>query len=83
MRLEGRIGLVTAAGSGMGEAGARRFAREGACVAVADRDPESVERVVADIVAEGGRAVALPADLRDLSARSASCAARASPTSST
>ena len=66
MRLEGRIGLVTAAGSGMGEAGARRFAREGACVAVADRDPESVERVVADIVAEGGRAVALPADLRDL-----------------
>ena len=29
MRMEGKIGLVTAAGSGMGRAGAIRFAKEG------------------------------------------------------
>ena len=36
MRLQGKIGIVTAAGSGMGRAGALRFAREGAQVAVVD-----------------------------------------------
>ena len=30
MRMEGKIGLVTAAGSGIGRAGAIRFAKEGA-----------------------------------------------------
>ena len=37
MRLEGKIGIVTAAASGMGRAGALRFAREGASVAVVGR----------------------------------------------
>ena len=36
MRLAGKIGIVTAAASGMGRAGALRFAKEGAAVAVAD-----------------------------------------------
>jgi NAD(P)-dependent dehydrogenase (short-subunit alcohol dehydrogenase family) len=36
MRLAGKIGIVTAAGSGMGRAGALRFAQEGAQVAVVD-----------------------------------------------
>ncbi len=39
MRLAGKIGIVTAAGSGMGRAGALRFAREGAQVAVVDVAP--------------------------------------------
>ena len=38
MRLENKIGIVTAAASGMGRAGALRFAREGAAVGVADID---------------------------------------------
>ena len=38
MRLTGKIGIVTAAASGMGRAGALRFAREGAQVAVVDVD---------------------------------------------
>ena len=38
MRLEGKIGIVTAAASGMGRAGALRFAREGAAVGVVDID---------------------------------------------
>lgn len=38
MRLDGKIGIVTAAASGMGRAGALRFAKEGAWVAVVDLD---------------------------------------------
>ena len=64
MRLENKIGIVTAAASGMGRAGALRFAREGAAVGVADIDRDGVEAVVGEIAAAGGRALALVGDLR-------------------
>ena len=64
MRLDGKIGIVTAAASGMGRAGALRFAQEGAAVGVADIDAAGVERVVGEIAAAGGRALALVGDLR-------------------
>src|SRR4051795_7649912 len=64
MRLENKIGIVTAAASGMGRAGAVRFAREGAAVGVADIDQAGVEAVVQEITAAGGRALALVGDLR-------------------
>ena len=64
MRLANKIGIVTAAASGMGRAGALRFAREGASVGVADIDAEGVEKVCAEITAAGGKALALPGDLR-------------------
>jgi NAD(P)-dependent dehydrogenase (short-subunit alcohol dehydrogenase family) len=64
MRLEGKIGIVTAAASGMGRAGASRFAREGAAVGVADLNGAGVEAVVREITAAGGRALALVGDLR-------------------
>lgn len=64
MRLENKIGIVTAAASGMGRAGALRFAREGAAVGVADIDQAGVEAVVGEITAAGGRALALVGDLR-------------------
>ena len=57
MRLAGKIGIVTAAASGMGRAGALRFAREGAQVAVVDVDAPGVQRVVGEITAVGGTAV--------------------------
>ena len=65
MRMTSKIGIVTAAASGMGRAGAVRFAREGAAVAVADIDAARVAEVVAEIEAAGGRALGLPGDLRD------------------
>ncbi len=42
MRLAGKTGIVTAAASGMGRAGALRFAQEGAQVAVVDVDASAV-----------------------------------------
>src|SRR5437868_3601548 len=64
MRLANKIGIVTAAASGMGRAGALRFAKEGAAVGIADIDQGRVEAVVAEITAAGGRALALVGDLR-------------------
>lgn len=63
MRLADKVGIVTAAASGMGRAGAIRFAKEGAAVAVVDRDRSGVESVVGQIEENGGRAIGIIADL--------------------
>ncbi|PCJ22256.1 MAG: 3-oxoacyl-ACP reductase [Gammaproteobacteria bacterium] len=54
--VEGRGVLVTGAGSGMGRATAHLFADEGAIVAVTDRNEESVNKVVQEIIDAGGNA---------------------------
>jgi NAD(P)-dependent dehydrogenase (short-subunit alcohol dehydrogenase family) len=70
VRLNNQIGIVTAAASGMGRAGALRFASEGAAVGVVDIDADGVAAVVAEITAAGGRALPIVADLtRDEDAR--------------
>jgi NAD(P)-dependent dehydrogenase (short-subunit alcohol dehydrogenase family) len=53
--LDGRIGLVTGAGGGIGRAIARRLTREGMAIAVLDRDGAAAEAIAAEI---GGLAVA-------------------------
>lgn len=63
MRLANKIGLVTAAASGMGRAAVLRFAKEGAAMGVVDIDARGVESVVAEIKAAGGKAVGIVADL--------------------
>src|SRR5438094_1376522 len=63
MRLDNKIGIVTAAASGMGRAGAIRFAREGAAVGVVDIDQAGVDAVAGEITAAGGRALGLVGDL--------------------
>ncbi|WP_236706021.1 SDR family NAD(P)-dependent oxidoreductase [Frankia sp. ACN1ag] len=63
--LAGEVALVTGAGSGIGAASARRLAAEGAAVAVTDLAEASAARVRDEIVAAGGRAVALALDVAD------------------
>src|SRR5437763_15498523 len=64
MRLDSKIGIGTAAGSGRGRAGALRFAREGAAVGVVDIDQAGLDAVVAEITGAGGRALGLVGALR-------------------
>lgn len=65
LRLDGRVALITGGGSGIGEGAARAFARAGAAVAIVDVRPEPAEAVASAIRAEGGRAAAFVADVRD------------------
>jgi 2-keto-3-deoxy-L-fuconate dehydrogenase len=49
MRLKGRTAIVTGAASGIGRASALLFAKEGAFVALVDRDPSGLQETIADI----------------------------------
>lgn len=61
-RLEGKVALVTGAGSGLGAAIVRRFATEGARVIVSDVDLAAAKEVLCDL---GGGASALRIDVAD------------------
>lgn len=61
--LDGKVGLVTGAGAGLGRATALLFAREGARVVVADRDVEGGEQTVGQIAAAGGEAIFTAVDV--------------------
>jgi NAD(P)-dependent dehydrogenase (short-subunit alcohol dehydrogenase family) len=67
-RLEGKVAIVTGAGSrgpgiGNGKATAVLFAREGAKVLIADRVPERLQETSDIIASEGGEASAFAADV--------------------
>jgi len=62
-RLENKVAIVTGAGSGFGEAIAKRYAEEGARVAVNDIVESSARRVADEIRAAGGEASVEPGDV--------------------
>jgi NAD(P)-dependent dehydrogenase (short-subunit alcohol dehydrogenase family) len=64
-RLEGKVALVTGAGSGMGAASARTLAAQGASVAVTDIDMGSAVAVADAIKAAGGEAMPVRLDVSD------------------
>jgi 3-oxoacyl-[acyl-carrier protein] reductase len=64
-KLEGRVAIVTGGARGIGRAVATAFAREGAAVAVADLDEQGASATAARIVAAGGQAVYIGADVTD------------------
>jgi NAD(P)-dependent dehydrogenase (short-subunit alcohol dehydrogenase family) len=61
--LQGKVGLVTGGGSGIGRATAITFARDGARVTVADRNAEAGRETVAMVEAAGGEALFVEADV--------------------
>lgn len=63
--LEGRKALITGASSGIGEATALAMVAEGAAVALAARRKDRLDELAARIEADGGRAVAIEADVSD------------------
>lgn len=63
MRLDGDTALITGGGSGIGRGIALRLAGAGARVVVVDRDEERARAVAADIVAAGGEALGVAADV--------------------
>jgi NAD(P)-dependent dehydrogenase (short-subunit alcohol dehydrogenase family) len=64
-RLEGKVCLITGAGSGIGQASARLFAKEGALVVVADIDLRAAKATVAGIRKANGQAAAEQVDVTD------------------
>src|ERR1051326_8669563 len=62
-RIDGKVAIVTGAGSGIGRAGAIALAREGARVVATDLAPTPAEETAAEILREGGEAIALAHDV--------------------
>jgi 2-hydroxycyclohexanecarboxyl-CoA dehydrogenase len=74
-RFEGKTVIVTGGGGGIGGATCRRFAAEGAKVAVFDVNIESAQATAAAIAAQGGHAAAFGCDITDRAAVDAAVAA--------
>jgi NAD(P)-dependent dehydrogenase (short-subunit alcohol dehydrogenase family) len=63
MKLNGKVAVITGAGSGMGKASAKLFAKEGAKIVVADVKPDAGQEVVKQIRQEGGEAIFVRTDV--------------------
>jgi NAD(P)-dependent dehydrogenase (short-subunit alcohol dehydrogenase family) len=63
--LKERVAIVTGGGTGLGKAMALEFARLGARVVVAGRKLESLQQTVSEIEKMGGKALAVPTDVRE------------------
>ena len=63
--LQGRVAIITGAGHGIGRGYARRFAREGASVVVAELDGPAGEAVAGDLARQGYTASAVQTDVSD------------------
>ncbi len=64
-RFAGKVIVVTGASSGIGAAAARAFAAEGGHIVLVARSAPPLEQLAGEIVAAGGRALAVPVDVSD------------------
>jgi NAD(P)-dependent dehydrogenase (short-subunit alcohol dehydrogenase family) len=65
-RLDGQVAVVTGASKGIGRDLAKALADAGASVALAARDLEALEHLAAEIRADGGEAMSIELDVRDV-----------------
>ena len=65
MKLKGKVSIITGAASGIGQATAVKFVKEGAIVAVCDVNLEAAQATVAKLQAAGGEAVAYLVNVTD------------------
>ena len=65
MRLQGKVALITGAGSGLGRRCSELFTREGAKVAIVDIDTDRAEQTLKLVQEAGGDAIAITADVAD------------------
>lgn len=63
MRLDGKVAVITGAGSGMGRAMANLFAAEGAKVVAAEWNQKTLDEVVAEVKAAGGEITGVQGDV--------------------
>lgn len=66
MEFKDQVVIVTGSGRGIGAAAAKSFARQGAKVVVNDLNQEPAEQVLAQIVADGGSAMAFAGDVTEI-----------------
>lgn len=67
-RFVDKVVIVTGGAAGIGNGAAQAFAREGASVVIADIDADRTNLAANEIVASGGTAIGVPADVRSSSA---------------
>ena len=65
MRIRNSVVVITGAGSGIGRATALHFARRRTCLVLASRREEALESLVAECMALGSRAIAVPTDVSE------------------
>lgn len=66
MNTSAKVVLITGAGSGIGAATAERFARDGACIALAARREDRLQEVANKVKQAGGQALIIPTDVTSL-----------------
>jgi NAD(P)-dependent dehydrogenase (short-subunit alcohol dehydrogenase family) len=64
-QLEGKIALITGAGTGIGKGIARTFAREGAKLVIASRSQENLEATAEELRQQGATVLVVPTDVTD------------------